>query len=440
MAIQCASTCKSELKNLLGEFVVTSMNRVHRLRSCLAWMILLLIVPPSFAQDSSGNLAHPAPLLEKGHPVEWWFVFKFNAATFPGCPVAKRFCPFGGIPQRYRAFSQQFVYASNESKNLQQGGDCLGDDDFDPVGATFDEVYNGSFFYVIWNDQFYDDPPINGCRRQCGAPWGHSKGLIAWDSSGQGFVMQVTTPSWPAAGSAAHPRQKDGNTLGCVKDNDVLVSQHFFALKLSKSDVLAVLRALQNSSVVTDPNNPQIVHNGGPEEIQAEVDQLGVKVRSTEATTAILSSGVELISKPSHLDVPPWQMVSAILGGVSLRTATWWAKPAIPSTTASSKVACWSDALGKPGGVEIATTGQWDGMTIGLTGGPGSDRNHAKIGVSISGNRDISIFGDMNQQGVLAGKCARSQNGRGGLFYVLKDAVLNKSLRDLLEGDTARPN
>ena len=26
-----------------------------------------------------------APLLEKGRPVDWWFVFKFNAKSFPGC-------------------------------------------------------------------------------------------------------------------------------------------------------------------------------------------------------------------------------------------------------------------------------------------------------------------------------------------------------------------
>jgi hypothetical protein len=261
--------------------------------------------------------------------------------------------------------------------------------------------------------------------------------MLVWDSSGQGFVMQVTTPSWPAAGGTSHPRRTDGNSLGCVKDNDVQVSQHFFALKLSKSDVLTVLHALENASVVTDPNNPQIVHNGGPELIQAEVKMLGVKVKSTDFMNETLSSGVELISKPSRLDVPPWQMVSAILGGTSLRTATWWMKPAIRSTTADTAISCWSDTLGKPGAVEIATTGEWDGTTIGLTGGPGTNFNHAKIGISISGIKDLSIFGDMNQQGALSGECASSQNGRGGLFYVMKDAALNKSLAKLLQGDTA---
>lgn len=406
---------------------------VCRLALFLACCFLL----PGFGQGLSAQSSQPSPLLDAHHPVEWWFVFKFNAATFPGCPAAQRSCIFGGTVQSYRSFSQQFVYASSEHDVLQTGNDCLGDSVSDPVAATFDEVYNGSLFYVIWNDQFYDDPAITGCTKECGSPWGHSKGLIAWDASGRGFVMQVTTPSWPAAGSVGHPRRSDGNTLGCVKDNDVQVSQDFFASKLSESDVVTLLKALQNASVVTDPSDPQIVHNGGPAAIQAEVTKLGVKSTGTHVFTATLSTGVEVISKPSSLHVPPWQLVSSVLDGVSLRVATWWANPTIPSTTADTPIGCWSPTLGKPGAVEIAWTGDWDGTAIGLKGGLGTNFNHAKVGVSISGARDLAIFGDMNQQGALSGRCASSQNGRGGLFYVVKDADLAQSIAALLKGDTA---
>src|SRR5580700_4284735 len=91
--------------------------------------------PGRSAQDA------PGPLLAKGHPVDWWFVFKFNARVFPGCSGgATRACPFGGDVQSYRAFSQQFVYASSEAHALQEGSDCLGDATTDPVGATFEEV------------------------------------------------------------------------------------------------------------------------------------------------------------------------------------------------------------------------------------------------------------------------------------------------------------
>jgi len=400
----------------------------------------LVPVPYAIAADESTAQSAPIPLLEKGHPVTWWFVFKFNTASFPGCGDgnhAERACPFGGQVQPYK-FGQQYAYASSDNPALHQGGGCAGDTTTDPLGATFDEVYNGAFYYVIWNDQFYDDPAIHGCTKSCGAPWGHSKGLLAWNEAGEGLVLQVTTPSWPAAGNKHFPRESDGNTLGCIKDDNVEVSQDFFALKLSKDDLVQVIKALQNASVVTDPGNPQIVRDGGPADVQELVNHLGAKSHSHTDTDVRLSSGVELISKPSALHVPPWQMVSAELGGISLRTATWWTKPKISSTTASTHIACWDDHLGKPGPVQIAITGQWDGKIFGLKGGGGPDFNHAKIGVSTSGTHHYAIFGDMNQQGTLSGEnCASSQNGRGGLFYVISDKILSDSITKLIEGGSA---
>ncbi len=407
----------------------------------------------AFAQTrqdtSSHNAPAPSPLMASGQPVDWWFVFKFNAATFPGCgengQSENRTCRFGGMPQHYRSkYSQQYVYASSAQPTLQKGMGCAGDTLTDPVGATFDQVYNGKFSYVIWNDQFYDDPPIKGCHKACSSPWGHSKGLLAWNDLGEGLVMQVSTPSWPASGSAAHPRQNDGNTLGCVKDDNVEVSQHFFSLKLTKDDLVTVLQALQNASVVTDPSNPQIVRNGGPADVQTLVEKLGHRSHSSTPTTVTLSSGVVLISKPSKLHVPPWQLVSASLKGLPLRTANWWARPKIYSTTASQSLDCWDTALGTPGPVQIATSGQWQETAFSLTGGEGGNHNHAKIGVSLDAQTPVVIFGDMNQQGALSPgdaythqKCSSSQNGRGGTFYVVRDAALSKSLAGLIAGETA---
>jgi hypothetical protein len=399
--------------------------------------------PPAATKSVTEQLTNqakaPAPLLAKDHPVKWWLVFKLNSAAFPGCGGDfARECRFGGTVQDYKVFGQQFAYASSESRSLQQGSGCVGDTTADPVGATFDEVYNGSLHYVVWNDQFYDDPKIKGCTKSCGSPWGHSKGVLAWDDVGEGFVMQVTTPSWPAAGSKNFPRNADGNTLGCVVDDNVEVSQHFFALKLTKDDLVKVLEALRNASVVTDPSNSQVVSNGGPEDVQKLVTALGSKSDAKTVTTETLSGGVELISKPSGLHVPPWQMVSSLLGSVPLRAATWWAAPKIPTTTEATEIKCWDDSLGEPGPVEIATSGMWAGKKIGLTGGSGPDFNHAKIGVSTSEGTHYSIFGDMNQQGSASGpNCASSQNGRGGLFYVIDDPELFNSVKELISGATA---
>jgi hypothetical protein len=83
--------------------------------------------------------------------------------------------------------------------------------------------------------------------------------------------------------------------------------------------------------------------------------------------------------------------------------------------------------------VEIATTGKWQGKTIGLSAGA----SHAKLGVSLDPARPLTIVGDMNQQGSLTGKCGSSQNGRGGIFFVVSDPTLYNSMRALMEGATA---
>jgi Deoxyribonuclease II len=408
-------------------------------------------------------IAVPSPLLSKGHPVDWWFVFKLNAAKFPKCgnDVDGRKCLFGGgSPASYgkTPFGQRYVLASSDSPTLVDGAmQCLGTSTDDPVGATFDEVYNGSFFYVLWNDQFKVSPAMKcASNGECSGPWGHSKGMLAWNAKGEGFVMQVTTPSWPASGNAKFPRPGDGNTLGCVNDDNVEWSQHFFALRLTEPDLVAVLHGMADASVVTGAQaaNPAaleaVVNNGGPREVQDAVNALGVSTSTkTTVTTSTLSTNVQFFAKPPLVAVPPWQMVSSLLGGVSLRTANWSEQSLdlILSTTADTPIGCWQPSdpslSAQPGAVEIATTGQWAKTPFsleagGITGNAVGDGNHAKLGVSTSGTSHYSIFGDMNQQGTLSGsKCSVSQNGRGGMFFVIENAQLWKSLTGLLKGESA---
>jgi len=209
-------------------------------------------------------------------------------------------------------------------------------------------------------------------------------------------------------------------------------------LRLNKEDLIKVLQALQNASVVTDPNNGQIVRNGGLSDVQGLVKGLGKKFKSATYKKFTLSTGVEVISKPSGLHVPPWQLVSAILNGAPLRTATWWVPPKINTTTESTEIMCWDESLSTPGPVQIATSGQWDGKTFSLKGGPQLDSNHAKIGVSTDSSKPYAIFGDLNQQGALSGqKCSSSQNGRGGTFYIIRNKDLCAGLTNLIKGETA---
>jgi len=403
---------------------------------------------PTSTQPTTTTASSPGPVpyLAKGHAVDWWFVFKFNAVRFPGCGNGQsqpQSCPFGGTTQTY-AGGEQFVFASSENTQLAQGAGCTGSTQQDPVGATYDELYNGRFNYVVWNDQFKGDPKLPGCSADCGAGWGHSKGMVAWDDSGNATVMQVTTPSWPGAGNQEHPRQSDGNTLGCVVDNNVKFSQHFFALKLTKDDLTKLLAALQNASVGTDPTDLQIVSNGGPSDIQSLVAGLGHESSSTTPTLDTLSSGVRLISKPAALHVPPWHLVSSLLGSIPLRTATWWTNPdKIPDTTTTSEIDCWEDGLTKPGAVASSAVGVWNGTQFGLVG-TAANGNHAKFAVSTDTSNPLTIFADMNQEGALTGTtaatgtCKVSQNGRGGLFFVLQNAQLTQSVSALIDAPTVQ--
>ncbi|CAK9109448.1 unnamed protein product [Durusdinium trenchii] len=146
-----------------------------------------------------------APLLGDGSAVDWWFAFKLTTSAFPTCS-AKPTCAFGGKEQTDGKYGLQYVlsYGSKGKTNaMQLHTDCLGNAD-DPLAKTFNQVYSGQApNFVVWNDQFYGDPVLNTkpkCTRECEAPWGHSKGVLAWGDDGTGFVLQVTTPDWPGAG------------------------------------------------------------------------------------------------------------------------------------------------------------------------------------------------------------------------------------------------
>jgi hypothetical protein len=216
--------------------------------ACVAAAPLFLVgatplASPALAQEISSA---PVPLLDSGREADWVFVYKFNASTFP-TPKDKD-CVFGGTPDD-RKSSQAFAVASSDVPQLVSGTGLIGTSLADPVGATFNQIYNGNLNFIIWNDQFYGDPRLK-CGVNCTGRWGHSKGVLAWDDAGNGLVLRVSTPDWPGAGNRAVPRPHDGNTLGCEHaTNNVLVGQHFFALKLSRADTGLVLDALIYASV-----------------------------------------------------------------------------------------------------------------------------------------------------------------------------------------------
>src|SRR5690349_3993701 len=122
----------------------------------------LMIV--SLLMAAGASRAEVGPRLGKDKASDWIFVYKFNTKAFPHCADnVDRACPFGGRPLSYKSgWGQQYVYATKEQSSLQEGSACLGDTDADPVGATFEQIYDGALNFVVWNDQFYLDPKITG--------------------------------------------------------------------------------------------------------------------------------------------------------------------------------------------------------------------------------------------------------------------------------------
>jgi len=416
---------------------------------CSPALFALSFLLPSFAESL-------APKSGTGSDLEWFFAFKMNTASYSGCS-GKVSCIFGGDVQDYSyGYSLQYVStqrSSGSTSKMSLSSKCLGSGE-DPVAKTFAQVYDGTADnFVIWNDQFYQDPmpkvdppcawagqPSNSCS----APWGHSKGVLAWDSKGNGFVMQVTTPDWPGNGNSSLPRKVQGNTLGCIKDDNAEVSQHFFATVLTADDTESILQALQTASVVTDPSNPQLVKlSSGPSSLATLARSLGkVSTGKTPFMKTLSAKGsggpIKLLAKPSNLHVAPWQLVSSKVQS-DLRVASWWTYPAIESEYGGTP-GCWDSSLSDAKGVEIATTGSWNGKTLGLKGGLGTDFNHAKLGVSMNGSATLAIMGDMNQQGSFSPEdriCNSSQNGRGGLFFILDDTQLHSDMTSLLKGKSA---
>jgi hypothetical protein len=414
------------------------MRRDRGLFGLLAAVFMLAAWPPA-------AMAAPAsPLLSAGQPVTWWFAYKFNAKTAQtAANDAARLCPFGGEKKDYGLpYGQTYAIASSADSTLKPGVGLIGTSDRDPLGATFGEIYSGPYSYVVWNDQFKGDPTLP-CGEDCGQPWAHAKGLVAWRDDGSGILLQVTTPGWPGAAGKDNPRTVDGNTLGCTLGDNIEFGQHFFALKLTPADVAIVLKAAANAGVATKPGVGQVVHlrPQGPADLATLVAALG---DPTPAAAAVrlddLSSHVKVISKPSVLHVPPWQLVSATLGSEPLLVASWVVgKDGFPSTRSGKTPGCWSPGLAKPGEVQVAVKGTWKGAPIGLLGGNPQlpDSNHAKVAVSLAGGHGYAIFGDMNQTGGLASECTRSQNPRGGLFFVVADSGLWSSLKALLTGTIA---
>ena len=165
---------------------------------------------PTKKSSKRPKVSSPTPLLSSGKPVDWWFVFKFNSAEEPGEPKPEGMTGIFDVKgwkrptyeSNVKKYSQHYAFASSANPSLQHGNQILGTSTKDPLGATFAQVYlaDDPCYYVLWNDQFYGDPLKSG-----GSPWGHSKGMLAWDEAGEGLSSRSAHLPGPAPATRRIP-------------------------------------------------------------------------------------------------------------------------------------------------------------------------------------------------------------------------------------------
>ena len=481
------------------------------------------------SKDSENNFT-PRPFIGSKDSVNWWFCFKFPfipdknnynfcdkklpqsclTGSFHGpdnlpqvfikenfqCkwdinPYESSYSPNSLIKEKVNflkknntyyknQWSLQYLIATDKEPKLKKGVGCLGMTNEDPLGSTFNQIYNNNCNYLIYNDQFYSDPISGPDIVAFGTGYAHAKGMLAWDNNGDGIWLQVTTPNWPKCGSKKFATSWDGNTLGCGLDNNIEASQHFFCICINKIDVINILNGYIQTFIITDNSKPQLVYllKNCPREIKKLVDQLQIPefIKTWDSScpknypkgsrkppqinkkylnmnlqgVGNIFKDIKVVFKPSKLRVPPWQYMSTMLNSVDIYSATWWQPPAIPSTPRNIKPDCpdWQSFFGDklPGEVSIVKTGKWENIKFSLTASEISNKNHAKFGVGKID--DICIFSDINQQGaVRCGSgiytckntappesptcCATGQNYRGGAWIILPNKILANSLREL---------
>ena len=204
----------------------------------------------------------------------------------------------------------------------------------------------------------------------------------------------------------------------------VAFSQHFFALKLNKADVVTVLAGAAERERRHRSGKPQIVQRrpGGRSQWSRSRRAISKERRRSHQERASRGRDPDLeavrpgMSRPGRWFRRCWAMPGE-------RSATWWMKPWIYHQMARRGSMLGRATLGpKPGPVAIAGTGA--GMSRDQ---PHRPLNHAKFGTTTSADKRFSILGDLNQQGAIAPPgCDKSQNGRGGLFFVVRGQAVRQ--------------
>ena len=378
-------------------------------------LILLLIGCSESSKEKSGppdylrSDGDVAPLDGKGNPVDWWFLVKLPQGATSVCSgCASPACPSW---QGSRSGGVCYWYADSNNPTLRfysdLGFDCLSGTN-NPVTQTLNQMKGRS--YIIWNDQG-SKTSKPGTYPDKGAPIAHSKGAAAFGGS-TGFIMNVSTPNFP---------DPDLYTLGCQEDDNVEVSQHFFAFSVNKSGMSSWAAAVANAQLSVISQNNWIFAD------------TTVGGHSTTANLLTLQNlPVRLIVKGSKDFFIPWDYVTNSLGS-SVKALTWYASPTTPPIGTGSTMNCLYQSPARFDVDVVRSLQTPDGSFSWCGQGEASPTcNHAKIGVGIG--TGWVVAGSMNMQGNIDSTgCESSQMGRGGDFYGFQSPSLWNGLDQMFK-------
>ncbi|CAK62557.1 unnamed protein product (macronuclear) [Paramecium tetraurelia] len=180
-------------------------------------IILLVLVLQVFSQSC---------LSSTGTQVDWWLIFKLPADS--------------AIP--YSGFEYYYCDSQNDCSGMNLMSDDLRDRT-SPLQRTVGQISftSSTTMNVVWNDQPYGKSTISDRA--------HSKGILSASSSGQGFIINHSTPQFPVFD------ESQSNIIPGMPSSANVNGQHYFCVTMTTSQINVVAEQYIIAQTLTQKAN-----------------------------------------------------------------------------------------------------------------------------------------------------------------------------------------
>jgi deoxyribonuclease-2 len=321
---------------------------------------------------------------DSGRPVDWWFAYKI--------PKLSKDASTGS------ATGYEYVYYDPSVSRVVQSPNLLTDGKgaLDLTLASIFGSPDATTGWILYNDEMPAD-----AKRKDSAAYGHTKGVIAFDTASETALWLLHSwPKYADPGAAQMPTPLYGQTFLCI------------SLRLATAGAIAAQMANHQVPQVYEPRLPATLDTSDP--LRALTLPLNPDPHGDSSVLDCTSRGglsFKVIAKNRGWAKDFWNDLVGPALGVDMDVETW-IRGAIPPTLDS-------DGIHKTFDVKYI-----DLSPIGLPYAWPETHDHAKWGLSVES--DWVCVGDINRM--------ISQEKRGGATIALQDARLWAALQktDLL--------